>query len=260
MAEDLFRLRQGGSRLVVSIPHAGTFLPPEIAARLAPVGRRMVDTDWHVDRLYDFLPELDATVLIATHSRTVVDLNRAPDGGTLYPGQAETGLCPTETFAGEPLYSDEPPDAAEREARIARYWQPYHDALAGELARVKALHGSVHLLDAHSIASEIPRLFAGRLPDLNFGTNCGAACDAGLTARAMHAAQGSGFSMVLDGRFKGGAITRHYGHPASGVQAIQLEIAWCTYLDEDSPERFDSERAAPLADVLRRVAEALDHG
>jgi N-formylglutamate deformylase len=257
LTEKLFTLRQGASPLVVSIPHAGTHLPEEIAARLTPIGRRMVDTDWHVDRLYDFLPELDATVLVATHSRSVVDLNRAPDGARLYPGQAETGLCPTETFAGEPLYDGDSPDEAERAARIAQYWQPYHNALAAELARIKALHGAVHLLDAHSIASEIPRLFPGRLPDLNFGTNSGAACEAGWAARAMQAAEGGGFSMVLDGRFKGGAITRHYGNPAACVRAIQLELAWCSYLDEQQPEIFDPSRAAPLASVLRRVAEAL---
>ena len=211
----------------------------------------MVDTDWHVDRLNDFLPELDATVLIATHSRTVVDLNRGPDGGKLYPGQAETGLCPTETFAGEPLYRSTPPDGAERAARIALYWQPYHAALAAELARVKALHwhGAPCWMRIRSRAKS-RGCSPARLPDLNFGTNSGAACDAGHAARAMRSAQGAGFSMVLDGRFKGGYITRHYGAPAAGIQALQLEMAWSAYLDEQEPGIFDAPRAAKLGSVL----------
>jgi N-formylglutamate deformylase len=245
--------------LVVSVPHAGTFLPDDLAAGLNPLGRAVADTDWFVDRLYDFAPALGATLLVATHSRTVADLNRSPDGGALYPGQAETGFCPTESFDGAPLYDGPPPDAAQRATRRARVWQPYHDALSGQLARVRALHGRVVLLDAHSIRGAIPRLFPGRLPDLNYGTNGGVSCTPGLAARAMAATAGSGFSQVLDGRFRGGHITRHYGDPARGVQAIQLELAQSTYMDEDAAPRWDPARAAPLVAALRSlVRELLD--
>jgi N-formylglutamate amidohydrolase len=210
-----------------------------------------------VDQLYDFAAAEDVTVLVATHSRTVVDLNRSPAGGALYPGQAETTICPTESFDGAPLYTAAPPDAAEIADRVTRYWQPYHDALSAQLDRVKLLHGEVLLLDGHSIRSQVPRLFAGTLPDLNFGTNGGAAAGPELAARAMHAAAGRGFSQVLNGRFRGGYITRHYGRPESGVQAVQLELATSTYLDETDPQHFDANRAAALVAVLRGIVRKL---
>ena len=255
-APPVVHLRQGGSRLIVSIPHAGTYLPETIRARLTPVGQRVVDTDWHVDKLYAFLAEHDVTVITATHSRTAADLNRPATGGLLYPGQAETGLCPTETFDGEPLYAGEPPDAAEIAQRIELYWRPYHTALREQIARLQALHGQVRLLDGHSIRAEVPRLFAGPLPELNFGTNDGAACDAAL-ASSVVAAAGERFTKILNGRFKGGYITRHYGVPPAGVQAIQLEMAQRIYIDEQRPETFDPDFARPLVTVLRGVVGAL---
>ena len=253
----LYSLHEGQGRLIVSIPHAGTFIPDEILSGLTPAGRAVIDTDWHVDTLYDFAASLGATILAAQVSRTVVDLNRSPAGGLLYPGQAETGICPTETFAGEPLYAAAP-DAAETSARIDRYWRPYHEALQGQLARIRSLHGSVRLLDAHSIRSTIPRLFDGTLPSLNYGTNGGLSADPALVARAMAATAQSGFSQVLDGRFRGGFITRHYGDPAGGVHAIQLELAQSSYMDEDSPRPvLDRVRAAPLVAALTRLVEEL---
>ncbi len=254
---NLFTHQAGRAKLLVSIPHAGTILPQDIAARLTPIGRAVPDTDWHVDRLYAFLADQDVTVLTATHSRYVVDLNRGPDGRALYPGQAETGICPTETFAGEPLYGEAPPDAAEIEARVAAYWRPYHDALAGEIARLRDRHGAVHVLDAHSIHGRIPRLFDGALPDLNVGTNDGASSGDALSARVVAAVAGQGFDHVLNGRFKGGYITRHYGAPHQGVHVVQLEMAWRAYLDEAEPRHFDATRAAPLTGVLRRVVAAM---
>ena len=259
----LFDLVRGQSRLLISVPHAGTYLPPDIAARLNPLGRAVVDTDWHVDRLYDFAAAAGATVLVATHARTVVDLNRSPQGGALYPGQAETTVCPTESFAGAPLY-DAPPTPAEVAARVERYWQPYHDTLAAELDRLRALHGTAHLLDAHSIRSVIHRLFDGTLPGLNYGTNSGRSADPVLVARAMAATAPAGFSQVLDGRFRGGFITRHYGTPGDGVHAVQLELAQTTYMDEDRPYRFEPTPGSFLADgthpagqrVVRRIAVA----
>jgi len=244
-------------RLIVSVPHAGTFIPEAIRRRLNPVGQQVIDTDWHVDRLYEFVPQLGATLLVATHARTVVDLNRDPGGTRLYPGQAETTICPTEAFGGASLYTNEPPGAAEITERVTTYWQPYHDTLRQELERIRALHGSARLLDAHSIRQSVPRLFPGKLPDLNFGTNGGAAASPALVAKARAAAEGSGFSQVLDGRFRGGHITRHYGDPARGVEAIQLELAQATYMNEDAPHPYDPDRAAPLIAVLQRLVATL---
>jgi N-formylglutamate deformylase len=252
----LFTLVRGESHLLVSVPHAGTYLPPDIAHRLTPAGLAMPDTDWHVDRLADFAPALGATLLVATHSRIVIDLNRATDGALLYPGKIETGLCPIESFAGEPFYAGAPPSREEVEARTAQYWQPYHDALQSELARLKALHGRAHLLDLHSIASRVPRLFDGRLPDLNIGTNDGRSADPALIARVAEAARRDpSLSMVLNGRFKGGAITRGYGNPAAGVHAIQIEIAQAAYMVEAAPFPFDAVLARPVRTILHDIAE-----
>ena len=259
MTEPVFTLHRGQGRLVISIPHAGTGLPEDIAGQLNALGRDVVDTDWHVDRLYAFAAAEGATVLAATQSRTVVDLNRNPAGGALYPGQAETTVCPTESFDGAPLYDGPGPDATEIARRVAGYWNPYHHALAAELDRVRALHGRARLLDAHSIRATIPRLFPGRLPDLNFGTNSGASTDPALAALAMDATAAHGFSQVLDGRFRGGHITRFYGRPADGVDAIQLELAQTTYMNEAHPNPFDSERAAPLTAALRALVGVLLH-
>ena len=257
----MFYLHEGTGRLVVSVPHAGTYIPPEIAAEMTPIGRAAIDTDWHVDSLYGFLKERDATFIVATHSRNVVDLNRPPDGGKLYPGQAETGICPTETFDGDPLYIGNPPGPAARVRRVQTYWQPYHAALTAALARTRAVHGHAHLLDAHSIRTYVPRLFEGALPDLNFGTNDGAACTPSLAARVVQTAAGRGFSHVLNGRFKGGYITRHYGRPADGVNAMQLELAQSTYMDDSAAAsnapQFDAPRAAPLIEVLHAVVAEL---
>ncbi len=252
-----FTLHEGEGRLVISVPHAGTVLPGPVRRQLNPLGLALVDTDWHVDRLYAFAAGLGATVLVATHARTVVDLNRSPDGGLLYPGQAETAICPAESFDGAPLYVAGPPDAGEVAARVRTYWQPYHETLQAQLARVRALHGVVHLLDAHSIRSTVPRLFAGVLPDLNYGTNGGASADPALVSRALAATQGAGFGQVLDGRFRGGHITRHYGDPGHGVHALQLELAQSTYLDEAAPHGFAPDRAEPLIAALRSLVREL---
>ncbi len=252
-APPLFHLREGDGPLLVSIPHAGTFLPDDIAAQMTQAGLAVPDTDWFVDRLYEFVAGLDVTVITATHSRYVVDLNRSPEGGKLYPGQAETGICPTETFAGEALYKVAPPDAAARAERVARYWQPYHDALVAAAQRIKHNHNFVRILDAHSILGSVPRLFEGELPDLNFGTNDGASASDSLANRVVAAAAGQGFSQVLNGRFKGGFITRHYGRPGDGIHAIQLELAQRTYMNATNVLGFQSACAAGLIAVLRRV-------
>ena len=225
---------------------------------MTPAGRALVDTDWHVDQLYDFAAPMGATVLAANYARTVVDLNRSPSGEKLYPGQAETGICPAETFDGAPI-NDTPPGPDEIAARVQTYWRPYHDALQAQLERIKSLYGSVNLLDAHSIRSAIPRLFAGPLPSLNYGTNGGMSADPSLVLRAMAATSHAGKTQVLDGRFRGGFITRQYGDPSAGVHAIQLELAQSAYMDEHAPPpALDRIRAAPLVAALKHlVAELL---
>jgi N-formylglutamate deformylase len=254
---DIATLHRGTRPLLVSLPHDGSHLPPEFAQRMQPEARGAPDTDWHVSRLYAFARDLGASILAPTHSRYVVDLNRPPDDVSLYPGQNTTGLCPAVRFSGDPVYLEgEAPAPAEVAARVARYWQPYHALLQGEIARLRAQHGRVLLWEGHSIRARVPFLFDGRLPDLNLGTAGGTSCAPATQARleAVLAAQ-SRYSWIANGRFKGGYITREYGRPAEGVEAVQLELAQCNYMDEDS-FAWDEARASALQPLLRELLEA----
>ena len=255
----LWELHRGDGPVIVDVPHAGTFAPPAIGARLTSAARAWPDTDWHVEKLYAFAPGIGATLLCATHSRYVVDLNRDPSGAALYAGADNTELCPTRTFAGEPVYEEGRMPAQEELAqRIATYFSPYHATLAAEIERVRARHGYAILLDGHSIRSEVPRFFAGRLPDLNLGTADGASCAPALQARAAGVLAGAaGLTHIVNGRFKGGWITRRYGRPAEGVHALQLEVGQRCYMDEAPPYPWEAARAAALSDVLRRLVAAL---
>lgn len=247
-----YRYRRGSSPLIVSMPHVGTFVPREVGRQLTDCAARRPDTDWHLPRLYDFVSELGATVIQATHSRYVVDLNRPPDGSNLYPGRDTPRLCPVDTFHSEPLYRAAEPDAAQIARRVEKVWRPYHRRLAVELERVLAEHGVAMLWDAHSIVSEAPRLFEGRLADFNLGTADGASCDPELALSLADALKRHpGYTSVLNGRFKGGYITRHYGSPGRGIHAVQLEMAESSYMDETSPYGFRPERAQPVRQILR---------
>ena len=256
---------RGDAPLVVSLPHTGTEIPAVVANRLVSLWLARKDTDWYVERLYDFAAALGATVLRTRLSRTVIDVNRDPSGASLYPGRATTELCPTTTFDGEPLYragQGPPPD--EVASRRARWFAPYHAALAAEVARLRAIHPRVVVYDAHSIRSSVPRLFDGELPHFNIGTDGGRTCDPALTAAVEAAIETSGFSRVTNGRFRGGFITRHHGRPGDGVHAIQMELAIRTYLADPAgppdganwPPEYDPASAAPARDVLSRVLEA----
>ena len=249
----------GSTPLIISVPHAGTAIPEQLAPRLTPLALTLPDTDWHVAKLYDFAPAHGATMLIAQYSRYLIDLNRPPDDAALYSAAPKTGLCPTSSFAGEPLYlaGDAALAGAEIARRRAQYWQPYHDALRGLLTQTCDRFGYALLLDAHSIRSIVPRLFDGRLPDINVGTNQGSACTPALTEalRARLSVQ-TRWSHIFDGRFTGGYITRHYGQPAFGVHAVQIELAQCAYMNE-SGTAYEAERAAPLRELLGTLVAAL---
>ena len=268
---DWLTVRRGEAPLIVSMPHTGVHIPDAIKRSLVSpwIGRK--DADWYIDRLYEFAAGLGATIVRTALSRTVIDCNRDPSGVSLYPGQTTTELCPTTTFEGEPLYKPgKAPDAAEIERRTHLYFRPYHAALSTEIERLRARHGTVVLYEAHSILSHVPRLFDGELPQFNLGTNGGTTCAAEL-ADAVAGACAPFASLVVDGRFKGGWTTRHYGRPGDGVHAIQMELAMRGYLDEPAaitpetwPVAFDPARAAPIAAVLkdaleRCIAFAKDH-
>jgi len=233
---DIFSLHRGSAPLLVSLPHDGTHVPAAIAARLTDSAARVPDTDWHVSRLYDFARGLGASILVPTHSRYVVDLNRPPDDVSLYPGQNTTGLCPQVQFSGEPVYREGmAPDQAEVAARVETYWRPYHVALQIELQRLRQAHGGAVLWEGHSIRSEVPFLFEGRLPDFNLGTAGGSSCSLHLQARlASVLGSQDEYTHVVDGRFRGGYITRHYADPDNGIDAVQLELAQVNYMDEET--------------------------
>ena len=254
---DTYHLHQGTAPLLVSLPHDGSALPDDLVPRLTDTARRVPDTDWHVSRLYDFARELGASILVPRHSRYVVDLNRPPDDTSLYPGQNTTGLCPVVQFSGEPVYRPGcEPDVAEIAARVETYWRPYHATLDAELARIRGEHGRAVLWEGHSIRGTLPFLFDGALPALNLGTAAGASCRPELQQRLAAVLDGQGdYTHVVNGRFKGGYITRHYGDPEIGVDAVQLEIAQHAYMDEDSFE-YLPEKAAKLQLVIRRLLEA----
>ncbi|QAU24013.1 N-formylglutamate deformylase [Dyella sp. M7H15-1] len=252
---DTFTLKQGSAPLLISLPHNGSYIPDELAARLHSAARRSPDTDWHVAQLYEPLAEeLGASVLKPVASRYVIDLNRPAGGQALYPGRRETGLVPTIGFDGEPLYLDgQEPGAEEIQQRIDCWWRPYHQALVEEMARLKAQHGQVVLWEGHSIRSHVPMLFEGRLPDFNLGTADGVSCGSDLQRNLTHVMEAQRrYDFVVNGRFKGGYITRHYGKPEEGMQAVQLELSQCRYMDEDS-FAWDATKAALVQDILRKL-------
>ena len=259
MSEGLFTLHRGSQPLLISLPHVGTELPFELQPR--PVDRALEteDADWHLERLYAFARARGASMIVPRFSRYVVDLNRPPENAPMYPGVNNTELCPTRFFTGEPLYRDgEAPTDAEVQQRVQQYWAPYHDALKAELLRLKASHGHVVLFDGHSIKSELPWLFEGRLWDLNLGTVNGGSCDSELRTAVADVLQAqSRFTHVVDGRFKGGYITRSLGRPDASWHAVQLEMCWSTYMQEQPPYVVDPLLAAKLAPVLQALVSTM---
>ena len=256
-------VRRGDGPLLLTQPHGGLEIPETIAAGLNASGLARADADWHIGRLYDGLAAA-ATVVSTPLHRYVIDVNRDPADRPLYPGQNGTGLCPTTTFDGDPIYRDgQAPDAAEIRERQRLYHQPYHDAVGGEIERIRERHGYVILYDCHSIRSRIPFLFDGRLPDLNIGSNDGASCDGAIEAEILAACEAApGYSSVLNGRFRGGWTTRHYGNPGSGVHALQMELAQRCYMAESTPFAYDERKAGRLrvilADILNRLVRGFD--
>jgi N-formylglutamate deformylase len=257
--DTLFTLHRGNAPLLVSLPHVGRHIPPALQPLYTERALQVEDTDWHLDEVYAFVRGLGASLIVPRHSRFVIDLNRPPENTPMYAGANNTELCPTRFFTGDPIYREGcAPTAAQVDERRATYWQPYHDALRAELDRQRSAHGHAVLFDGHSIKSELPWLFEGKLPDLNLGTAEGRSCAPSMRAALADVLDAqSTFTHVIDGRFKGGHITRHYGRPEDGVHAVQLEMCWSTYMAETAPYRVDPARTARLEPVLRGLLRAL---
>ncbi|GBR68966.1 N-formylglutamate deformylase [Gluconobacter kanchanaburiensis] len=255
---DVFSLVRGTMPVLVTLPHSGCHLAPGMERRMTARGRQLPDTDWYMEHLYAGALSSGIGVLKASHSRYVVDLNRGADDAALYPGRPSTGLVPSLTFDGLPIYrAGQEPDDCEIAERREAYWRPYHAAVTEELERLRQKWGWAVLWDGHSIKSDIPRLFEGTLPDLNIGTNSGQSCNVDLEARlGLRMAESPFYSHVVNGRFKGGYTTRHYGQPARGIHAVQLEIAQSTYLkSEDGPWPIDLEKAVRLSRMINALLE-----
>lgn len=253
-----FHFTAGNMPLLISMPHVGTTIPHAIATKMTDAALLRADTDWNLPLLYNMAEELGASVIRADYSRYVIDLNRPKEDSNLYPGQDTTGLCPIDTFAKQPLYQEGyTPDEEEIAQRISSYWQPYHDQLQAELNRLRTQHGIAVLWDAHSIASEVPRFFPGKLPDLNFGTNDEQSCSPVLQEELKRVMENLGntrsFSYVINGRFKGGYITRHYGQPPNNIHSIQLEMSQCVYMNETPPFAFRPDLAARVQPLLHQL-------
>jgi len=259
MSHDSYTLHRGSTPVLISLPHVGTLIPQEIGADLVEPALLVPDTDWHLEQLYGFARQMGVGLLVPRYSRYLIDLNRPPENTPMYAGVNNTELCPTRFFTGEPLYRPgrEPDEEAIAQRRVG-YWRPYHAALAAELKRLKAAHGHAVLFDGHSIKSELPWLFEGRLPDLNLGTVAGTSCTPSLRQALLGVLRVQRhFSHVVDARFKGGYITRHFGRPAESVHAVQLEMCWRCYMPEQPPYQVDPERAAALAPVLRGLVQTM---
>ena len=256
--QDIYSLVQGTRPLLISMPHCGTLIPEALRIKLVERAALTEDADWHMQQLYSFAEQLGASLLVPRYSRYVIDLNRPPDDTPMYPGASNTELCPTRFFTGEPLYlQDQTPDPIQKAQRLQYYWQPYHDALNAELNRLQTKHGQVLLWDAHSIRSELPWLFEGRLPDLNIGTANGVSVDRRISDAVMQVCTNQNlFSNVLNGRFKGGYITRHYGQPQLGIHAIQLEMCQSLYMNEQYPFEYSPKLANRVIPVMEQMLKS----
>lgn len=258
MSNSTYTLIQGRIPLLISMPHNGEEIPDDIKAKMTPIGLSVQDTDWYMDKLYAFAIDLGAYILMPKYSRYVIDLNRDPTGINLYPGSDTTELCPTTSFESKPLYlAEQLPDQTENERRVKLYWQPYHDAIAATLDDMQQEFGKAVMLEAHSIASIVPRFFAGQLPDFNFGTNNGVSCDESLV-QAIEAVDYSPFSQVTNGRFKGGYITRAYADLERNIHTLQLELSQRTYMNEDTLEYAD-DKAEQVIPKLQDLVHAMVH-
>ena len=254
-----FALHRGHTPLLISMPHVGTHLPENLKPRLVERALQVEDTDWHLERLYAFAKDLGASLIVPVESRIVIDLNRGSDNLPMYPGRNNTELCPTRFFTGDAIYREGcAPDEDEIRQRVTAHWQPYHDTLATELQRLKAAHGHAVLFDAHSIKGELPWLFEGALPDLNLGTVEGRSCAPSLRQAVYGVFQRQArYSHVLDGRFKGGHITRHFGRPGDGMHAVQLEMAWRAYMDEAPPYAWHAAKASAITPLLTEMVQVM---
>lgn len=250
----------GAAPFVLSIPHCGVDFPDDLREKLDPeLIDAPDDTDWYLDRLYDFAPELGVTMIHARYSRWVIDLNREPAGRPLYDdGRIITELCPTTDFQGNPLYrsAGDVPDDAEKGRRLEVYYRPYHSKIDELIADLRTRFESVIFWDGHSIRRLVPSIRQEPFPDLILGDNNGSTASRRIIDSAVGALSLGRYRLNHNDPFRGGYLTRSKGDPANGVHALQLEMSKDLYMDETETE-YDEKKAAVVKAHLRSVFERL---
>lgn len=244
--------------ILLSVPHCGTEFPDELREAYEPnLMRSPDDTDWFVDKLYDFAPAMGMIMITARYSRWVIDLNRDPQSKPLYSdGRIITGLCPVTTFLGEPLYRDQRKEISgdEINRRVNEYYVPYHSKVQDILTDLKSRFGSVLLWDCHSIRQVVPTISKEKFPDLILGDADGTSASPGIIETILSTLDHSRYHVKHNHPFKGGQITRHFGKPTEQQHAIQLEMTKVNYMKDDEL-RYDEGRAGEMRTLLKRVFE-----
>lgn len=246
--------------IVVSVPHCGTQFPKEVSDQFnQTVIQNPSDTDWFVDKLYDFAPSLGITMITAIISRCVIDLNRDPESKPLYnDGRIITALCPTHTFLGQPLYSDCRLEVEKKEVerRLHAYYFPYHRQLQTLLDDVKSEFGKVLLWDCHSVKQFVPTIYKEKFPDLILGDADGQSASPTSIEVAYRTLGANTYSLTHNHPFKGGYITRYFGRPLQNQEALQLEMSKINYMD-DSESHYHQPRADKMRSHLIETFAAL---
>jgi N-formylglutamate deformylase len=234
--------------LVSSLPHSGTHVPRRVDRQFRRYpGPVLSPVDWHLEKLYDFLPGLGVTMLQATHSRYVVNLNRGLEEPLF--GPERSSAVSEKTCFGRTLYDVEP-DRSQVEERINRYYVSYHRRLAGILDKMVRDYGHVYLLDLHSY-------YLGPQVDVCLGNANETTCSEPLIGVFETALSRHGFNVVRNEVWTGGYITRHYGN-MDNMEALQIELRFPAYLEGDTFEEeevpeWDSDKFRNAKERLRRV-------
>ena len=244
--------------IVISVPHCGVAFPEDIREQyVAELIENPEDTDWFVDRLYDFAPAMGITMIKAHYSRWVIDLNRNPESTPLYnDGRVITALTTSTNFLGTSIYKNSPPDTTEVQRRLEQYYRPYHQKISDLLDDLQKEFDNVLLYDAHSIKQLVPTIHTEAFPDLLLGSNDEKSAHADLIQIALKALGAGNYSLEHNTLFKGGHITRSFGQPDRKRHALQLERSKILYMD-DTETQYAPERADKLKAILKPMFEQL---
>ncbi|WP_062059292.1 N-formylglutamate amidohydrolase [Aquimarina longa] len=260
---NLFKIKKPETSVVpiiISVPHSGTKFPSDIKKQYKKRMRNHLDdTDWYVDRLYEFAPSLGITVIKANLSRWVIDLNRDPESVPLYnDNRLITSNTPITDFYGNAIYKskDVEPDENEVKRRLNTYYWPYYKQLEEMLEERKKQFGTVLLWDAHSIRHKVSTIQKDPFPDMILGNNNEKTADPKLIKSALEGLQSGNFKINHNTPFKGGHITRYFGKPENNIHTLQLEMNKILYMD-DNEITYNNDRAEKVQQVLLNTMKNL---